>query len=247
MTPPQGLARGTSVEDTGGPLKVPVGKAIRSRMFNVFGQTIDRGAKLADVELRSIHRSPPTLAERATQSEIFETGIKAIDVLMPLERGGKAGLFGGAGVGKTVLLTEMIHNMVGHHDGVSLFCGIGERCREGEELYREMQAAGVLPNMVMVFGQMNELPGSRFRVGHTALTMAEYFRDGEHRDVLLLIDNIFRFIQAGSEVSGLMGRMPSRLGYQPTMGTELSALEERIANTEERCHHLHSGGVCAGR
>src|SRR5271167_3626767 len=232
MTPPQGLARGTSIEDTGGPLKVPVGKAIRSRMFNVFGRTIDRGAELADVELRSIHRSPPSLAERATQSEIFETGIKAIDVLMPLERGGKAGLFGGAGVGKTVLLTEMIHNMVGHHDGVSLFCGIGERCREGEELYREMTAAGVLPNMVMVFGQMNELPGARFRVGHTALTMAEYFRDGEHRDVLLLIDNIFRFIQAGSEVSGLMGRMPSRLGYQPTMGTELSALEERIANTK---------------
>src|SRR6202046_5464600 len=231
MTPAQGLARGTSVEDTGGPLKVPVGKAIRSRMFNVFGQTIDRGAELADVELRSIHRSPPSLAERATQSEIFETGIKAIDVLMPLERGGKAGLFGGAGVGKTVLLTEMIHNMVGHHDGVSLFCGIGERCREGEELYREMQEAGVLPNMVMVFAQMNELPGSRFRVGHTALTMAEYFRDSEHRDVLLLIDNIFRFVQAGSEVSGLMGQMPSRLGYQPTMSTELSGLEERIANT----------------
>jgi F-type H+-transporting ATPase subunit beta len=223
MTPAQGLARGSRVEDTGTPLNVPVGKAIRSRMFNVFGQTIDGGAALAGVEYRSIHRAPPSLAERTTRSEIFETGIKAIDVLMPLERGGKAGLFGGAGVGKTVLLTEMIHNMVGHHDGVSIFCGIGERCREGEELYREMQAAGVLPNMVMVFGQMNELPGSRFRVGHTALTMAEYFRDGEHRDVLLLIDNIFRFIQAGSEVSGLMGRMPSRLGYQPTMGTELSA------------------------
>jgi len=232
MTAPQGLARGTSVEDSGGPLKVAVGKSIRSRMFNVFGQPIDKGAKLADVEYRSIHRAPPSLAERTTQSEIFETGIKAIDVLMPLERGGKAGLFGGAGVGKTVLLTEMIHNMVGHHDGVSLFCGIGERCREGEELYREMGAAGVLPSMVMVFGQMNELPGSRFRVGHTALTMAEYFRDNEHRDVLLLVDNIFRFIQAGSEVSGLMGRMPSRLGYQPTLGTELSALEERIANTK---------------
>jgi F-type H+-transporting ATPase subunit beta len=151
---------------------------------------------------------------------------------MPLERGGKAGLFGGAGVGKTVLLTEMIHNMIGHHEGVSIFCGIGERCREGEELYRDMKAAGVLPNMVMVFGQMNEPPGSRFRVGHAALTMAEYFRDDEHRDVLLLIDNIFRFIQAGMEVSGLMGQMPSRLGYQPTMGTELSGLEERIANTD---------------
>jgi F-type H+/Na+-transporting ATPase subunit beta len=232
MTPPQGLARGTQVEDTGRPLQVPVGKSIRSRMFNVFGKTIDGAADPIDVELRSIHRSPPTLGERTTRSEIFETGIKAIDVLMPLERGGKAGLFGGAGVGKTVLLTEMIHNMIGHHDGVSLFCGIGERCREGEELYREMQAAGVLRNMVMVFSQMNELPGSRFRVGHTALTMAEYFRDAEHRDVLLLIDNIFRFIQAGSEVSGLMGRMPSRLGYQPTLGTELSALEERIANTK---------------
>ena len=232
MTPPQGLSRGSTVEDTGGPLKVPVGKAIRSRMFDVFGRTIDRGTELKEVQLRSIHRAPPSLAERATRSEIFETGIKAIDVLMPLERGGKAGLFGGAGVGKTVLLTEMIHNMVGRHQGVSLFCGIGERCREGEELYREMKAAGVLPNMVMVFGQMNELPGSRFRVGHAALTMAEYFRDEEHRDVLLLIDNIFRFIQAGSEVSGLMGRMPSRLGYQPTMATELSALEERIANTK---------------
>lgn len=232
MTPAQGLSRGSSVEDTGGPLQVPVGKAIRSRMFDVFGRTIDRGDPLHDVQLRSIHRAPPSLSERATQAQIFETGIKAIDVLMPLERGGKAGLFGGAGVGKTVLLTEMIHNMVGRHRGVSLFCGIGERCREGEELYREMSAAGVLSDMVLVFGQMNELPGSRFRVGHTALTMAEYFRDDEHRDVLLLIDNIFRFIQAGSEVSGLMGRMPSRLGYQPTMSTELSALEERIANTQ---------------
>jgi F-type H+-transporting ATPase subunit beta len=169
---------------------------------------------------------------RSTKSEVFETGIKAIDVLTPLERGGKAGLFGGAGVGKTVLLTEMIHNMIGHQEGVSIFCGVGERSREGEELYREMKAAGVLPNMVMIFAQMNESPGARFRVGHAALTMAEYLRDDEHRDVLLLIDNIFRFIQAGSEVSGLMGQMPSRLGYQPTMGTELAALEERIANTD---------------
>lgn len=231
LTATQGLARGVPVENTGDPLKAPVGKTIRSRMFDVFGRTIDRGAQLTDVEWRSVHRSPPPLAQRSTKSELFETGIKVIDVLMPLERGGKAGLFGGAGVGKTVLLTEMIHNMVGHHDGVSIFCGIGERCREGEELYRDMKEAGVLPNMVMVFGQMNEPPGSRFRVGHCALTMAEYFRDDEHRDVLLLIDNIFRFIQAGSEVSGLMGQMPSRLGYQPTMGTELSALEERIANT----------------
>jgi F-type H+-transporting ATPase subunit beta len=231
LTPTQGLARGMAVKDTGGPLKAPVGKGIRSRMFDVFGNVIDRGEALKDVEWRSVHRNPPSLAERSTKSEMFETGIKVIDVLLPLERGGKAGLFGGAGVGKTVLLTEMIHNMVGHHDGVSIFCGIGERCREGQELYHDMKEAGVLPNMVMIFGQMNEPPGSRFRVGNAALTMAEYFRDDEHRDVLLLIDNIFRFIQAGSEVSGLMGQMPSRLGYQPTMGTELSGLEERIANT----------------
>jgi len=232
LTPTQGLARGMTVEDTGGPLKAPVGQGILSRMFDVFGNAIDREGDLTGVEWRSVHRAPPPLARRSTQSEIFETGIKVIDVLVPLERGGKAGLFGGAGVGKTVLLTEMIHNMVGQQKGVSIFCGIGERCREGEELYREMKEAGVLPNMVMLFGQMNEPPGSRFRVGHAALTMAEYFRDDEQRDVLLLIDNIFRFIQAGMEVSGLMGQMPSRLGYQPTMGTELSGLEERIANTD---------------
>ena len=231
LTPTQGLARGMSVQDTGGPLLAPVGKAIRSRMFDVFGQAIDR-LPPPQVQWRSVHRAPPSLAHRSTRSEVFETGIKLIDVLMPLERGGKAGLFGGAGVGKTVLLTEMIHNMVGQHEGVSIFCGIGERCREGEELYREMKTAGVLDNMVMVFGQMNEPPGARFRVGHAALTMAEYFRDDEHRDVLLLVDNIFRFIQAGMEISGMMGQMPSRLGYQPTMGTELSALEERIANTD---------------
>lgn len=232
LTPTQGLARGMVVEDTGHHLQAPVGKGILSRMFDVFGNTIDRKGPLSDVRWRSIHNDPPPLARRSTKSEIFETGIKAIDVLVPLERGGKSGLFGGAGVGKTVLLTELIHNMVGREEGVSLFCGIGERSREGEELYREMKEAGVLPNMVMVFGQMNEPPGSRFRVGHAALTMAEYFRDDEHRDVLLLIDNIFRFIQAGSEVSGLLGQMPSRLGYQPTLGTELSKLEERIANTD---------------
>ncbi len=232
LTPTEGLARGAVVEETGGPLHAPVGKGTLSRMFDVFGNPIDRGGELRDVEWRPIHRAPPSLARRVAKSEMFETGIKIIDILAPLERGGKAGLFGGAGVGKTVLLTEMIHNMVEHHHGVSIFCGIGERSREGEELYREMRAAGVLPNMVMVFGQMNEPPGSRFRVGHVALTMAEYFRDDERRDVLLLIDNIFRFIQAGSEVSGLMGQLPSRLGYQPTMGTELSRLEERIANTD---------------
>jgi F-type H+-transporting ATPase subunit beta len=165
-------------------------------------------------------------------SEIFETGIKAIDVLAPLERGGKAGLFGGAGVGKTVLITEMIHNTVSHHEGMSIFCGIGERCREGEELYREMEESGVLGNTVMVFGQMNEPPGARFRVGHAALTMAEYFRDDSKQDVLLMIDNIFRFIQAGMEVSGLLGQLPSRLGYQPTLATELAELEERICNTK---------------
>ncbi len=231
LTPTQGLARGMAVRDTGGPLLAPVGPAILSRMFDVFGNVIDRGPALADVPWRSVHQPPPALSSRSARSEVFETGIKVIDVLMPLERGGKAGLFGGAGVGKTVLLTEMIHNMVGQHAGVSIFCGIGERCREGGELYHDMKEAGVLENMVMVFGQMNEPPGARFRVGHVALTMAEYFRDDQHRDVLLLVDNIFRFIQAGMEVSGLLGQMPSRLGYQPTLGTELSGFEERIANT----------------
>jgi len=232
LSPTQGLCRGMEVADTGGPLMAPVGPGILSRMFDVFGRTIDRLGDPQVLEWRSVHQSPPSLSRRSTKSEMFETGIKIIDVLMPLERGGKSGLFGGAGVGKTVLLTEMIHNMVGQHQGVSIFCGIGERCREGEELYRDMKAAGVLPNMVMVFGQMNEPPGARFRIGHAALTMAEYFRDDEHRDVLLLIDNIFRFLQAGSEVSGLIGQMPSRLGYQPTMSTELASLEERIANTD---------------
>ena len=231
LTPVQGLSRGMKVINTESTIKAPVGKQILSRMFDVFGNTIDHGEKLTDVQWRSIHQSPPPLERHSAESEIFETGIKIIDVLAPLERGGKAGLFGGAGVGKTVLLTEMIHNMVGHHKGVSIFCGIGERCREGEELYRSMKEADVLSNMVMVFGQMNEPPGSRFRIGHAALTMAEYFRDDEHADVLLLIDNIYRFIQSGMEVSGLMGQMPSRLGYQPTIGTELSGLEERIANT----------------
>jgi F-type H+-transporting ATPase subunit beta len=236
LTATEGLARGMQVEDSGKPLEVPVGEGIMSRMFDVFGSAIDRKPAPQNVEWRTIHRTPPPLSERSSKSEIFETGIKAIDVLVPLERGGKAGLFGGAGVGKTVLLTEMIHNMIGHQHGMSIFCGIGERCREGEELYRGMKDAGVLDNMVMVYGQMNEPPGSRFRVGAAALTMAEYFRDDEHRDVLLLVDNIFRFIQAGMEVSGLLGEMPSRLGYQSTMGTDLSGLEERIANT-------HAGAI----
>ena len=232
LTTTEGLARGARVRDTGGPLQAPVGKAIVSRMFDVFGNAIDRGAPPKDLEWRSVHRNPPALSRRSTTSEVFETGIKVIDVLTPLERGGKAGLFGGAGVGKTVLLTEMIHNMIDRQDGVSIFCGIGERCREGAELHDAMQEAGVLAKMVMIFAQMNEPPGARLRVGDAALTMAEYFRDDEHRDVLLLVDNIFRFIQAGMEVSSLMGQMPSRLGYQPTMATELAGLEERIANTD---------------
>ena len=231
LTPTQGLARSSLVLDTGQPVRVPVSKDLLGRVFNVFGEPIDRKEALKEAEWRSIHREPVPIDRRATSSEVFETGIKAIDLLVPLELGGKAGLFGGAGVGKTVVITEMIHNIVGRHGGVSIFCGIGERCREGEELYREMKEAGVLKNTVMVFGQMNEPPGARFRVGHAALTMAEYFRDDVKQDVLLLIDNIFRFIQAGSEVSGLMGQLPSRLGYQPTLGTELAELEERICNT----------------
>ena len=230
LTPTQGLARGSDAYDTGLPLQVPVGKALLGRVINVFGTPIDEKGAI-EGELRPLHRRTIPLTAQSTGSEIFETGIKAIDVLAPLERGGKAGLFGGAGVGKTVLITEMINNTVKKHHGVSIFCGIGERCREGEEIYRDMVTAGVLDNTVMVFGQMNEPPGARFRVGHAALTVAEYFRDDMHQDVLLMMDNIFRFIQSGSEVSGLMGQLPSRLGYQPTLGTELAELEERICNT----------------
>ncbi len=231
LTPTQGLARSAVIVDTGHPLRVPVGRHLLGRMLNVFGETIDRQAPIDGGTWRSIHREPVPLNHRVTKMEVFRTGIKVIDLLAPLERGGKAGLFGGAGVGKTVLIMEMIHNTVSQHEGVSLFCGIGERCREGEELYRELKTTGELPNTVLVFGQMNDPPGARFRVGHAALTMAEYFRDDAKQDVLLLIDNIFRFIQAGAEVSGLMGQLPSRLGYQPTLGTELAALEERICNT----------------
>ncbi len=231
LTSTRGLARNTPIRDTGQPLKVPVGQSLLGRMFDVFGRTIDGGTEPADCEWRSIHHDAPAIIERSTKSDIFTTGIKAIDLLAPLERGGKAGLFGGAGVGKTVLITELIHNVVGQHEGVSLFCGIGERCREAEELYREMKQAGVLKNTVMMFGQMNEPPGARFRVGHAALTMAEYFRDDLRQDVLLLIDNIFRFIQAGTEVSALMGELPSRVGYQPTLASDLAELEERICTT----------------
>lgn len=232
LTPTQGLARGEEVENSGNPLRAPIGKNIVSRMFDVFGKTIDGQPEPTDLLWRSVHQKAPSLIQLSSQFQVFQTGIKIVDVLSPLERGGKAGLFGGAGVGKTVLLTEMIHNMLGHQQGVSIFCGIGERCREGEELYREMKQAGVLDSMVMLFGQMNEPPGSRFRIAHMALTMAEYFRDEQHKDVLLLVDNIFRFLQAGSEISGLMGQMPSRMGYQPTMATELAGIEERIANTQ---------------
>lgn len=231
LRPTQGLARGSPVINTGEMFLIPVGKELLGRVFNVFGETIDDLPNLQDSSHKPIHGTPISITRQSTISEIFTTGIKAVDVLCPLERGGKAGLFGGAGVGKTVLLMEMIHNMVGQHQGISIFTGIGERCREGEELYREMKEAGVLNNTVMVFGQMNEPPGARFRVGHTGLTMAEYFRDEERQDVLLLMDNIFRFIQAGQEVSGLMGLLPSRLGYQPTLASDLAELEERICNT----------------
>lgn len=233
LNPLDGLHLGMAMRNTGAPLDVPVGELVLGRMLNLFGDTIDGGDPIIDAVRRPIHSTPVPLSKRRVEGEIFETGIKAIDLLSPLELGGKAGLFGGAGVGKTVLITEMIHNMVAEYDGLSLFCGIGERCREAEELYREMGDAGVRDKTVMVFGQMNESPGVRFRVGHAALTMAEYFREEMNRNVLVLIDNIFRFVQAGSEVSGLLGRIPSRVGYQPTLGTELAELEERICSTDK--------------
>ncbi len=233
LHPTAGLRRGDPAQTFGEPLKTPVGKELLGRMLNVFGDAMDGAEMPAALARRSIHNRPIPLSERVSSDDVFFTGVKALDLLAPLERGGKSGLFGGAGVGKTVVITELIHNMVGKLQGMSIFCGIGERCREGEELYREMKAAGVLPNTVMVFGQMNESPGARFRVGHTALTMAEYFRDDLGRDVLLLVDNIFRFIQAGAELSGLLGRLPSRMGYQPTLANELAELEERIASTRK--------------
>jgi F-type H+-transporting ATPase subunit beta len=231
LTKTRGLSRGELVRATGHGLQVPVGDALLGRMLDVLGRPIDKGPAFDGTTLHPIHRPPLPLSRRVTSTEIFTTGIKAIDLLAPIERGGKAGLFGGAGVGKTVLITEMINNMVSGYEGISLFCGIGERSREAEELYREMKGAGVLDNTVLVFGQMNEPPGARFRVGHAALSIAEYFRDEAHRDVLLLIDNIFRFVQSGTEVSGLMGRIPSRVGYQPTLATELAELEERICSS----------------
>jgi len=227
----RGLSRGEEVRDTGKPLIVPVGKRLLGRVFNVFGDTIDMKPGIDPLPAHEIHRKPSTLSEQSTSQEILRTGIKAIDVLAPIERGGKAGMFGGAGVGKTVLLMEMIRNMGTRYQGISLFCGIGERCREAEEIYREMKQTGVLDDTILVFGQMNEPPGARFRVGQAALTMAEYFRDRERRDILLLVDNIFRFVQAGAEVSGLLGKITSRMGYQPTLGSELAELEERICST----------------
>jgi len=232
LTPTAGLTRGTDVLDTGHPLEVPVGPGLLGRAFDVFGQPIDHEPAPEACTHRPALQPPVPLDQRRPTTGVFLTGIKAIDVLMPLEIGGNAGLFGGAGVGKTVLIAELINNMANSYHGVSVFCGIGGRSREGEELHRQMRDLGVLDHAVLVFGQMNEPPGARFRVGHTALTMAEYYRDDEHRDVLLLIDNIFRFIQAGQEVSGLMGVVPSRLGYQPTLATELSELEERISDTD---------------
>ncbi|MBR1825917.1 MAG: F0F1 ATP synthase subunit beta [Alphaproteobacteria bacterium] len=233
MGPTQGLARHTEVIDSGHPIKVPVGDKVLGRMFNIFGQPIDNGTAIQDAPMQSIHAEAVPLSERKASSEIFISGIKAIDLLAPMERGGKAGLFGGAGVGKTVLITELINNMVGRYEGASIFCGVGERSREGEQLYREMKEAGVLDKTVMVFGQMNEAPGVRFRVPLTGLTMAEYFRDKEKKDVLLLVDNIFRFVQAGSEVSVLLGQIPSRVGYQPSLGTDIAELEERISSTAD--------------
>lgn len=231
LSPTCGLGRGAAVQNTGHELDFPVGDALLGRMLNVFGEPNDDKGAIATTERHSIHRPPLPLAQRITHGSIFETGIKAIDLLAPLELGGKAGMFGGAGVGKTVLINEIIHNMAQRYQGVSLFCGIGERVREAEEMYRAMQDSGVLSKAVLLYGQMDEAPGARFRIGHTALTVAEYFRDIKERDVLLLIDNVFRFVQSGTEVSGLLGRVPSRVGYQPTLATELAELEERIASS----------------
>ena len=229
----RGLARGTVVHDTGHPPLTPVGEELLGRVVDLFGRPLDGEGPVHADERRPMRARPVPLSRHVSTEQVMETGIKAIDLMAPLERGGKAGLFGGAGVGKTVLVMELIHNVVSEHRGVSLFCGIGERTREAEEVWRQVREAGVLDDTVLVLGQMKEPPGPRFRVGHAALTMAEHFRDDLHRDVLLLVDNIYRYVQAGMEVSGLMGQLPSRLGYQPTLATELSELEERICSTVE--------------
>ena len=229
-----GLARGMEVEAPGHPIQVPVGEATLGRMFNVLGQPIDRqGPGPEGTPRRSIYRQPPAFDEQSPSVEILETGIKVIDLLEPYPKGGKIGLFGGAGVGKTVLIQELIHNVATRHGGYSIFTGVGERSREGNDLWREMRQSGVSEKTALVFGQMNESPGVRMRVALSGLTMAEYFRDTEHKDVLLFIDNIFRFVQAGSEVSTLLGRMPSAVGYQPTLANEMGELQERIASTKE--------------
>ncbi|MNO68453.1 ATP synthase subunit beta [compost metagenome] len=233
MSSTDGLVRGTVAVDLGAPISVPVGEATLSRVFNVLGETIDNKGGVA-TELRNpIHREPPKFEDLSTQSEILETGIKVIDLLAPYAKGGKVGLFGGAGVGKTVTIQELINNIAQEHGGISVFAGVGERTREGNDLYMEMTESGVINKTAMVFGQMNEPPGARLRVALTGLTMAEYFRDQEGRDVLLFIDNIFRFTQAGSEVSALLGRMPSAVGYQPTLATEMGQLQERITSTKK--------------
>ena len=228
-----GLVRGMEAIATGSPISVPVGENTLGRIFNVLGQPIDNKPVPAGVSYEPIHRAAPTFAEQSTDTELLETGIKVVDLLCPYQKGGKIGLFGGAGVGKTVLIQELIRNIATEHGGYSVFTGVGERTREGNDLYHEMQESGVLDKTTMVFGQMNEPPGARMRVGLTGLTMAEYFRDEEHQNVLLFIDNIFRFVQAGSEVSALLGRMPSAVGYQPTLATEVGELQERIASTNK--------------
>ena len=228
-----GLSRGMEVVDTGAPITIPVGKEVLGRMFNVIGETIDDGDQIVTDMKASIHRAAPKFEEQDTSAQIFETGIKVIDLIAPYTRGGKVGLFGGAGVGKTVLIQELINNIAMEHGGISVFTGVGERTREGNDLYYEMTESGVINNTAMVFGQMNEPPGARMRVALTGLTMAEYFRDQENQDVLLFIDNIFRFTQAGSEVSALLGRVPSAVGYQPTLATEMGALQERITSTKK--------------
>ena len=228
-----GLRRGMEAVDTGAPIQVPVGKEVLGRMFNVIGETIDEKGEVDTDLVASIHREAPSFEEQDTSAQIFETGIKVIDLIAPYTRGGKVGLFGGAGVGKTVLIQELISNIAREHGGISVFAGVGERTREGNDLYYEMIESGVIKNTAMVFGQMNEPPGARMRVALTGLTMAEYFRDKETQDVLLFIDNIFRFTQAGSEVSALLGRVPSAVGYQPTLATEMGALQERITSTKK--------------